>query len=108
MNLKRAIMTAVIVLAVAALALPIIGSRVRANGTSPATRALSGSVKSLPNSVAAYSPNVVVSQNPAENSAQAEQYTGKISPEFLKGIGVKRLPKGSVGLASQRLAKKIT
>ena len=110
MKMKRAVMTAMIVLALAAIAVPIIGNRVRAFGTSPAPRALPNPGTSSPGvSRIVEQPAAAV---PALNSERERAQTDtpqSLSPEVVKALGIRRLPKGvSPKDASAKIAKKLT
>jgi len=84
MKIKRAVMMAVLVAAVAALALPVIGLRARAASNSADFKA-KARLASLPQQQQA------ADSQPLEQSASP---AGKYSPDTLKALGIKRLPDG--------------
>lgn len=84
MKIKRAVMMAVLVVAVAALALPVIGLRARAASNSADFKA-----------AARLSPLPLQSQVAADNQLDsAAAPAGKYSPDTLKALGITRLPDG--------------
>src|ERR1051325_1512974 len=88
MNLKRAVMMAVLVLAVAALALPIASLRARA--ASPV-----GDVKtSAPKALNTTLPTQQEVSTAQENVAQERGSVEKINPDLLRGMGIVRSAHG--------------
>ena len=111
MNMKRAMMIAVLAVAVAALAVPLVGLNARA----------AGSAANIKPSVAAAKANAAdVSRAASQNAQQQETQqettaatqsagNGKISAETLKALGVRRLPTGVTPKdVASLLSRKIT
>jgi hypothetical protein len=90
---KRASMLAVLVVAVAALALPLMGlTKARAAGSSTSARPASAAAKNA--ALNAASP-VATQQDSVNQELPAQPNSGKLSPETLKDLGLYRLPKGA-------------
>ena len=88
----------VLVVAIAALAVPLIGVRVRAAGTV-------GGAKGVVAAPKASAPAPAVAQNKAAASDDGVGQNGKVDPEWLRAFGIRRLPKGvSATEVSQKLA----
>ncbi|HKQ08862.1 MAG TPA: hypothetical protein VJ464_27315, partial [Blastocatellia bacterium] len=105
MKMKRAVMIAVLAVAIAALAVPLIGSRTQASGggDAKASAARTTATASTPMSLATASPS-----NPVGSEAEQSQ-AGHINPEVLKSLGIRRLAKGAdMQAASQKVAKQIS
>src|SRR5689334_17900493 len=104
MKMKRAVLIAVLAVAVAALAVPLLGSRTHAAGSADAkstAAARSAAIANNPLSVATANAN-------ASSSVEQSNQAGKIDAGVLKNLGIRRLPKGvDVKTASQKVAKKI-
>src|ERR1051325_12236607 len=84
MNVKRTILTAVIVAAIAALALPIVGGRIRASGASSDRKAAASSWGPAPSPkpAAADSANLVVSRNPVGGGRKRNRKPGTFLRTF--------------------------
>ncbi|MFL6277303.1 MAG: hypothetical protein ACJ74G_19130, partial [Blastocatellia bacterium] len=105
MKMKRAVMIAVLAVAIAALAVPLIGSRTQAagGGDAKASAARTTAAASTPLSLATASPS-----NPVGSEVEQSQ-AGQINPEVLKSLGIRRLAKSSdMQAASQKVAKQIS
>ena len=99
MKMKRAVMMGVLVLAVAALAIPLIGVKARAAGGATVAK---GVVAAKASTAAG---NKVVARQEQVAVEQVQGGEGAISAETLKALGIQRLPKGvSASEASQKLA----
>src|ERR1044072_5155629 len=81
MKMKRAVMMAVLVIAVAAMALPLMKTKAAVGTATPVARP----VAPVPTSVA-----VPETATPAQETRADQGSAGKIDPEFLKGLGVRR------------------
>jgi len=105
MKMKRAVMIAVLAVAVAALAVPLLGLRTHAAGgadvkTSVAPRTPAAATNPLSLATAGNSGSV--------EHELAQSQAGTISPDVLKSLGIRRLPKGTdVQTASKKVAKQI-
>ncbi|MEN3333936.1 MAG: hypothetical protein V7641_3301, partial [Blastocatellia bacterium] len=106
MNMKRAVMIAVLVLAVAALAVPLMGLKTRAAGSAADARASLTATKAnaaaVTGAAATAQPNVVAPTGVSQTSDG-----GKISAETLKSLGIRRVPKAKLGLAQAKAAQQI-
>src|ERR1044072_9629488 len=89
MKIKRAVLMAVLVVAVAALAVPLVGLNARAAGSAADPK---GNVASKINAAAAKATasqqNVVVAENPVAQDLSSQD--GRISAETLKSMGIQR------------------
>ena len=95
MNTKRAVFTAVIVVAVvAAIVPPLWGMRVNASEHRASPAAFAKSSDGRIGSPTAHSQEVVTAETPVGSSVQAGSAQGRISPDVLKSLGIQRLPKG--------------
>ena len=90
MTMKRALMMVVLVVAIAGLAMPLVG--VKATGTVGRAKGVAAApIASAPSSASSR----IGQRERVEAGAQGEvSQAGKINPEVLKGLGIKRLPKG--------------
>ena len=101
MKMKRAVMMGVLVLAVAALAIPLIGVKARAAGGATVAKG----VVAAKASTAAANKVVARQEQVAVEQVGTQGGEGAISAETLKALGIQRLPKGvSASEASQKLA----
>ena len=88
MKIKRAVLMAVLVVAVAALAVPLVGFNARAAGSAADPKGVSTPKTTAAAAKATASQqNVVVTENPVQDSSVAD---GKISAETLKALGITR------------------
>ena len=94
MKIKRAVMMGVLLAAIAAIALPVIGLRARAASNSAEFKRLAA----VPQQQAASD----------QSDRQAAVPSGNYSPDTLKALGIKRVPKELLKSASGKLVKKIT
>jgi len=110
MNIKRAMMIVVLIIAGASIAVPLVGLNARAAGSAASSRM--SAIKARP-----YSPmtrssaqQVEVQQTTSAAASQDDAVAkGKISAETLKALGINSLPKGLTSKeAAQVLSKKIT
>ncbi|MEK6302953.1 MAG: hypothetical protein AABO41_19755 [Acidobacteriota bacterium] len=101
MKTKRAVMMGVLVLAVAALVVPLIGARAASTVTGA-----KGVAAPKASTAVAKAPMTAQQQVAVEESVgQSQGADGKISPETLKALGISRLPKGVSAMeVSQKLA----
>src|SRR5215208_3702383 len=98
MKIKRAVLMAVLVVAVAALAVPLVGFNARAAGSAPNPKgSLAPKTAAAASKAIASQQNVVVADNPVQESSAS---TGNISEETIKALGIGRV-KGPD--ASQRI-----
>ena len=108
MNTKKAVFLTVLVLAVAALTLPLMGINIRAAGST------AGSKVSAPNANGAIVPRPApVIQSVQQETAIAgprgqEAAQGRISPETLNALGIRRVPKKQLGKVANKAAQRIT
>ena len=106
MKIKRAVMFAVLVLAVAALVVPLMGFKARAAGSAADARAPLSATKAnaaaVTGAVTAVQPTVA-----ATPAIIKEQSGGAITPETLAALGIKRLPKGKLASATAKAANQI-
>jgi hypothetical protein len=106
MNIKRAIFTAVLVLAVAALAVPLVGLRASAAGS-----ATSKAATSTTNAAAAKASALnaaaqqVEQQREVTGETRGDGPAGKISADTLRALGLTRV--ANPGEASARVAQKL-
>ncbi|HXI91886.1 MAG TPA: hypothetical protein VNO24_17870, partial [Blastocatellia bacterium] len=110
MNMKRAMMIAVLAVAVAALAVPLVGLNARAAG-SAANIKPSAAAKANAADVSRAASQHAQQQETQQEATAATQSAGngKISAETLKALGVRRLPKGVTPKdAASLLSRKIT
>ena len=103
MNLKRAVLMAVLVLAVAAVAVPLVGLR---------ARAASGSAKSrtvAPNTRAEAAEATTVAASTAVQERRSQDPSGgRISREVMETLGMGRLPAGTdLAKVRDKIAKRI-
>src|SRR5258705_4032140 len=111
MNMKRAMMIAVLVVAVAALAVPLVGLNARAAGSAANTKPPMAAARANAADVSrAASQNAQQQETQQETTAATQSAgNGKISAETLKALGVRRLPKGVTPKdVASLLARKIT
>jgi len=110
-KIKKAVYVAMLAVAVAALTIPLVGMKVSASGnkTTPSAFAKPNASRVVgPPATAAASQDSAVSQNAAVGNAQ-DSTQGKISPEVIKALGIRRLPKGVTSKdVAAMLSKKIT
>ena len=96
MKMKRAVMMAVLALALAALSVPVIGLRARASADSRPASRLASSARSVATSATPAS-SLSSQQEALDPSPQ-----GRISAETLKALGLSRLPKGVSAVEASR------
>ena len=99
MKMKRAVMMAVLVLAIAALALPMVSLKARAAGGA------AGDAKVATSKALATASRLPIQQQSAaavpENFSQESQAGGSIDKELLRGMGVLHTPKALKAKAKQ-------
>src|ERR1044072_7749428 len=91
MKIKRAVLMAVLVVAVAALAVPLVGFNARAAGSAADARAALTATKA---NAAVVSKAAAAAQHEAvavNGSSQEDSISGKISAETVKGLGIQRI-----------------
>ncbi|HJQ69266.1 MAG TPA: hypothetical protein VKA70_09850, partial [Blastocatellia bacterium] len=99
MKIRRAVMMGVIVAAIAAIALPVIGLRARAASNVADFRARAR----------LSSPPVVEQQQAAQELAEPKAGpSGSYSPDTIKALGIKRVPKDQLKSMPGKIVKKIT
>src|SRR5512143_1289457 len=96
MKIKRAIFMAVLVIAVAALAVPLLGLRASAAGSAARAKAT------------AIAKSSGLQEVQIEPVVEPTQSTGKITAETEAALGIKRLPKDKLGAARARAVQQIT
>jgi hypothetical protein len=103
MKMKRAVMMAVLVLAVAALAVPMLGFKARAASSAADARASLTATKAnaavVTSAAAPVQPNIV--------AAASQAPSGAISPETLNALGIRRVPKAKLAQVQARAAQKV-
>src|SRR6185503_17110105 len=90
MKIKRAVLMAVLAVAVAALAVPLVGLNARAAGSAADARAALSATKAN----AAIVSKAAAAQHEAvavNGSSQEDSVSGKISAETVKGLGIQRI-----------------
>src|SRR5215211_1812662 len=89
-KIKRAVLMAVLVVAVAALAVPLVGFNARAAGSAPNPKGTlaSKTAAAAASKAIASQQNLVVADNPAQDSSAS---TGKISDETVNALGIQRV-----------------
>src|SRR5204863_6588716 len=97
MNIKRAVFMAVLVVAIAALAFPLASLKAKAGGFAGDAKSSVAAVKASAAAAGVTSPKVVEVERDAAGAGQEAAAAGKISPETLNALGIKRLPKGVSG-----------
>src|SRR5436305_14188926 len=106
MKMKKAVMIAVLVLAVAALAVPLMGIKTRAADSAADARASLTTTKAnaiaVTGAAATAQPNVVASTGVNQDSGG-----GTISAETLKALGIRRVPKAKLSAAKTKAAQQI-
>ena len=108
MNIRKVIFLVVIMVAMAAITVPLISFNAGA-GTSANVRALSGARANAPAARAAAVEAQQEARPQSELAAMQESGSGRISEDTLKALGIKRLQKGvSRAAASNSIAKRIT
>jgi hypothetical protein len=111
-KIKKAVYVAMLAVAVAALTIPLVGMKVSASGSKTAPSAFAKPNASRvvgPPATAAASQVSAVSEDAAVGNAQSDSARGKISPDVIKALGIKRLPKGVTSKdVAAMLSKKIT
>ena len=106
MTMKRTMMMLVLVMAVAAITVPLIG--VRAGGTVGTAPRVVGTPKAaLPPSARVGKPQQVAAETGVQEEA-TQNATGKINPDVLAALGIKRVPKGRVKDVKAAITKRIT
>ena len=98
MKIKRAVMMGVLVAAIAAIALPVIGLRARAASNSADLKA----------NARLASPPQQQQQAVAEQADAQASPSGSYSADTIKALGIKRVPKNLLKSAPGKLVKKIT
>src|ERR1044072_6052560 len=111
---KKAVYVAMLIVALAALTVPLVGIKVSASGSkaiSSASAKQNASSVVSSSAAAAASRNTVVSTNSAASNAQADApQINKISPDVINALGLKHkaLPKGmSSKDVAAKLARKV-
>ena len=103
MNKKRALMVVVVMIAAAGIGMPLLGV-----GASSVGGVTGGKGMATPRASQPLAGNVVAKEQPGVEAAMAQGGEGKIAPEVLNGLGIKRLAKGvSAKQATSAMAKKI-
>jgi hypothetical protein len=106
MNIKRAVFMAVLVVAIAALAFPLASLRARAGGFAGDAKSSVAAVKASAAAAGMTSPKVVEVERENAAGGQETAAAGKISPETLNALGIRRLAKGVSGKDVVRVASK--
>src|ERR1044071_561198 len=90
MKIKRAVLMAVLVVAVAALAVPLVGLNARAAGSAadPKGNNVASKINAAAAKATASQQNVVVAENPVAQDISSQD--GRISAETLKAMGIQR------------------
>ncbi|MEK6284103.1 MAG: hypothetical protein AABO57_00005, partial [Acidobacteriota bacterium] len=110
-RLKKSAFAAMGILSVAALTVPLVGIKVSAAGSkaSPAAFATPNSRRVVAPPAAAVASTVAAqSENEAAVRAQADSAQGKISPDVLKSLGIRRLPKKQLRQVRTQAAQHLT
>ncbi|MFY9557860.1 MAG: hypothetical protein WAV47_24395, partial [Blastocatellia bacterium] len=97
MNIKKAVFMAVLVLAIAALAVPLVGLRAAAAGSAAPAKGVSSAPKAAPTSASRVVQQKEVTEDVQTDNASA----GKISAETLRALGIKRV--ANPGEVSKRI-----
>src|SRR5437667_3027563 len=104
MNIKRAVFMAVLVVAIAALAVPLVGLRAAASGSG--TSAVGAAAKARAASAANAGAQQIEQQRAVSSEVQTDQaQAGKISAETLKALGLTR--SANPKEASARIGEKL-
>lgn len=103
MKMKRAVMMAVLAVAVAALALPIVGLRARASSTVGDAKPLA----SVANFNAAAAAVATPQRATGSDDAIVQMPTGKVSRETAKTLGFREVPKGELARLNAEIAKAV-
>lgn len=106
MNIKRAVFMAVLVVAIAALAFPLASLRAKAGGFAGDAKSSVAAVKASAAAAGVTSPKVVEVERENAAGGQETAAAGKISPEILNALGIKRLAKGVSAKDVVRVASK--
>ena len=105
MNLKRAVLMAALVLAVAAVAVPLVGLRARAAASGSASSKV---MAPTPRAVVAGATAEAASTAVQEESSQGRSGRGRISSDVLEKLGMTKLPAGTdMAKVGERIAKRI-
>src|SRR5215813_15265452 len=109
MNVKKAVMVVVLALALAALAIPLVGLNARAAGSAGNSKpALTAANTNAAMAASATSPKLQEIQPEAALGSGQVEGVGKISAETMNALGLRRLPKGVTPQdASNVIAKKL-
>src|SRR5215813_93921 len=109
MNVKKAVMVVVLALALAALAIPLVGLNARAAGSAGNSKpALAAANTNAAMAASATSPKLQEIQPEAALGSGQVEGVGKISAETMNALGLRRLPKGVTPQdASNVIAKKL-
>src|ERR1041384_5292920 len=105
MNIKRAVFMAVLVVAIAALAFPLASLKAKAGGFAGDVKSPVAAAKASA-AAGVTSPKVVEAESDTAAGGQEAAAAGKISPETLSALGIRRLPKGVSGKDVVRVASK--
>lgn len=103
MKMKRAVMMAVLAVAVAALALPIVGLRAGASSTVGDVKPLA----SVANFNAAAAAVATPQRATGSDDTVAQMPTGKVSREVANTLGFKEVPKGELARLNAEIAKAV-
>ena len=106
MNIKRAVFMAVLVVAIAALAFPLASLRAKAGGFAGDGKSSVAAVKASAAAAGVSTPKVVEVERDTPAGGQEAGAAGKISPETLNALGIRRLAKGVSGKDVVRVASK--
>src|SRR5262245_602634 len=106
MKIKRAVLFAVLAIAVAALTVPLLGLNARAAGSAKAAAPVAAAPSARP--VSRPSGLMEVTQDVAPVAEQGQGAdSGKISPATLEALGIKRIAKNKLGEMATRGAQQI-
>lgn len=106
MNIKRAVFMAVLVVAIAALAFPLASLKAKAGGFAGDAKSSVAAVKASAAAAGVTSPKVVEVERDSAAGGQETAAAGKISPETMSALGIRRLSKGVSGKDAAKVASK--
>ena len=104
MNIKRAVFMAVLVAAIAALAFPLASLKAKAGGFAGDAKSSVAAVKANAAAAGVTSPKVVEVERETAAGEQQTAAAGKISPETLNALGIRRSAKAPSGKDAVRMA----